>query len=256
MFYILSKLFGFISYPLNWILFLLGYGVLKKDVQKKQRAITVAFFLLFVMSNPFISNRVFRAYEYPEVNMNTLHDTFDIGIVLGGFSDFFVYPTDDRLNFTSGANRVTDALVLYKRGILKKLMISSGDAPFQLIKEKESVEAKKFLIQIGVKAEDIIIESKSVNTYENAKFTKEIIDRDYPNARCMLISSAFHLPRAKACFDKIGLKTFPFPAHFFAEKLTASPLSYISPDVQTFAKWKDVFREWFGLLAYKMRGYI
>lgn len=256
MFYILSKLFGFISYPINWILFLLIYAVFTKKPRRKQNAIVTALFILFVMSNPFISNRIFRAYEYPEVNMNTLRDTFDIGIVLGGFTDFNVYPVDDRLNFSSAVNRLTDVLVLYKRGLLKKILISSGDAPFQLIKQKESEEAKKFLLEIGVSEHDIIIESKSRNTYENAKFTKEVLDKQFPNARCMLITSAFHLPRAKRCFDKIGLKTFPFPAHFFAEKLTASPISYISPDVQTFAKWRDVTREWFGLLMYKLQGYI
>ncbi len=256
MFYILSKLFGFISSPINWILFLLGFAVFTKKPKRKQKFLVSALLMLFIASNPFISNRIFRLYEYREVNMNTLRDTFDIGIVLGGFNDFTVYPIDDRLNFSSSVNRLTDALVLYKRGILKKLLISGGDAPLIKSGKFEAEETKKFLIQIGVNEKDIILESQSRNTHENALFTKNLIDSQYPNARCMLISSAFHLPRAKLCFDKVGLKTFPFPAHFLAERLTASPISYLSPDVQALWNWTAITREWFGLLAYKLQKYI
>ena len=256
MFYIFSKLFGFISYPINWILFLLVFAVFSKKPKRKQKLLITVLIILFVMSNPFISNRIFRIYEYPEVNMTTLRDTFDIGIVLGGFNDFTVYPIDDRLNFSPAVNRLTDALILYKRGILRKLLISGGEGTLVKTGKYEAEETKKFLVQIGIEEKDIIIESQSRNTHENAIYTKILIDSQYPNARCMLISSAFHLPRAKLCFDKVGFKTFPFPAHFLAERLTASPLSYLSPDVQTFSKWKDILREWFGLLAYKLQNYI
>ena len=256
MFYIFSKLFGFISSPINWILFLLAFAVFTKKNKRKQKLLITALLILFVMSNPFISNRIFRLYEYPEVNMNTLRDTFDIGIVLGGFNDFGVYPIDDRLNFSPEVNRLTDALVLYKRGILKKLLISGGDSPLVKSGKFEAEETKKFLVQIGVNEKDIILESQSRNTHENALFSKTIIDSQYPKAHCMLITSAYHLPRAKLCFDKVGLKIFPFPANFLADRLTASPLTYLSPDVQTFRNWTAVTREWFGLLAYKLQKYI
>ena len=121
---------------------------------------------------------------------------------------------------------------------------------------KNLPETEKFLVQIGVNEKDIILESQSRNTHENALFSKAIIDSQYPKAHCMLITSAYHLPRAKLCFDKVGLKTLPFPAHFLAARLTESPLTYISPDAEAFLKWSLIVREWLGLLAYKLQKYI
>src|SRR5258706_7873052 len=69
---------------------------------------------------------------------------------------------------------------------------------------------KKFLVEIGIPPEDIIIENKSNNTYENAIFTKEILQRDFPNGRFLLFTAAFHMRRAVACFKKVGMEVTPY----------------------------------------------
>ena len=72
---------------------------------------------------------------------------------------------------------------------------------------------KRFLLDLGVPADEIIIEDKSRDTFENAKFAQEICAR-WSFTNPILVTSAYHLKRAVMSFEKVGLKVLPFPAGF------------------------------------------
>ena len=103
---------------------------------------------------------------------------------------------------------------------------------------------------------DIIVESRSRNTHENALFTSQLIKRDHPNANCLLISSAWHLPRAEACFNKAGLFPTPFATDPFKQATTFNLNSTIMPDNSVLDKWNYLIKEWVGYLSYKLAGYL
>jgi uncharacterized SAM-binding protein YcdF (DUF218 family) len=186
-----------------------------------------------------------------------MRDTFDVGIVLGGFSNFDISEVDDRLNFNQAANRLTDAVVLYKKGLVKKLLITGGDGNLMGRKSLEAEKAEPFLRQMGVRQEDILLESAARNTHENALFTKQLLDnQQLTNAKLLLITSAFHTPRSIGCFKKTGLNVLPFPAHFIGEKPSWKTSYWLTPDSKAFANWEAILKEWVGYVAYYAKGYI
>ena len=257
MFFVLSKILFFIIQPIVWLIALLGWANFTKNLQKRQRILRALFWGVVLITNPFLSNRVFHAWEYPVVPIESLRDTFDVGIVLGGFSTFDVYTPPDRLNFNTAANRLSDAIILYKKGLIKKILLTGGNGKLIGHNLNEADETLKFLNQLGINKDDILIENKSKNTRENAIFTKELLDENgFSKAKCLLITSAFHQRRSIGCFKKVGLDFQPFPAHFIAEKLQWDFYSTILPDRKAFENWEMFIKEWIGYAVYWMQGYI
>lgn len=255
MFFILSKLLYVLLQPLNWLIGLPIFANFTKNARRKRRILRGCFALLVLITNPFISNRIFHAWEAEPILMTELRDTFDVAIVLGGYTKGGTY-ADDRLNLSYAGNRLTDAIQLYKRGIVKKLLISGGDGRLLGESYPESNLAQKYLLDIGVKPEDLLIENQSRNTHENAVFSKQLLEKQgFTNAKTLVITSAFHMPRSIGCFKKIGINAQSFPAHFTADKLTIEPQTWLIPNPELIRNWETFIKEWIGYMVYKMQGY-
>jgi uncharacterized SAM-binding protein YcdF (DUF218 family) len=195
-------------------------------------------------------------YETPLVPITELRDTADLGIVLGGFCNFDIVG-DDRLHFNEASNRLTDALVLYKKGLIRKLLISGGDGKLLGKKTMEALKVAPFLLTMGVREEDILLESNSRNTRENALFSKQLLDSlNMKAGKILLITSASHMPRSMGCFRKVGLQVKPFPAHFIAEKPNWSLNYWLKPNPRAFIYWEAILKEWVGYGVYWLKGYI
>jgi uncharacterized SAM-binding protein YcdF (DUF218 family) len=135
-------------------------------------------------------------------------------------------------------------------------LITSGDgAVFRKVAEPEADLVKTFLLRMGIPEEDILIENKSKNTRENAIFTKKMLDETYPNAKCLLITSASHLSRSMGCFAKAGLYCTPFATDHKAERITNEPRTWLTPDAEYMLFWQFMIKEWIGIVVYKMVGY-
>jgi uncharacterized SAM-binding protein YcdF (DUF218 family) len=257
MFFALSKMLFFIIQPIVWLVGLLGWSYFTKNSHKKVKILRGVFWMVILMTNPFLSNRVFHAWEYPALSIESMKDTFDVGIVLGGYSDFDVYPISDRLNFNEGTNRFQDAYLLYKKGIIKKILITSGVGAILGDKMNEADMSKIALLQYGVPESDILIENVSRNTHENAVFTKTLLEKQgFAQSKLLLITSAMHMRRSIGCFKKVGLNFTPFPAHFYATRLQMNIESTILPDNKAFNKWERFLKEWVGCVVYWLQGYI
>lgn len=92
------------------------------------------------------------------------------------------------------SNRVEKAYTLYKKGLVKKIVVTGGIGDFHTLSEGEWEMNR--LLELGVKKEDIILEDKSKNTFENIKFAKELMDKRNLNT-AVIVSNSFHLRRAE-----------------------------------------------------------
>ena len=72
----------------------------------------------------------------------------------------------------------------------------------------EAPVLKLYLEKIGIPGYDILLESKSRNTHENAVNMKSMLDQSFPGGKFLLISSGWHLRRATACFIKEGIRSY------------------------------------------------
>ena len=125
MFFILSKTIKFFTMPIVLIvIFLILSGTLKNKVWRK-RFFWLGLGMLLFFSNAFISNEVMRAWEVDPVPLSSINKTYEVGIVLGGVIQGDTKITD-RAFFSKGADRIYHAVMLYKRGIIKRIFVSGG----------------------------------------------------------------------------------------------------------------------------------
>lgn len=116
--------------------------------------------------------------------MNNRIDTCDVGILFGGVS---MIP-----------NRADAAIKLYNDKIIKKILVSGNKSylnPFR--HTKEANDLYEYLINKGVKKEDILIEDKSKDTITNVKYSIKLLSKlyDINNITIMIITSDFHVKR-------------------------------------------------------------
>lgn len=258
MFFYISQLFSFLLMPFNicFMLVILGYLFLKKHWGKK--LILAGIVLLLFFTNSYLANLIIYSWEPKPKELSSL-PTYELGIVLTGVTNIDKLPKD-RTYFARGADRVTHTIQLYKMGKIKKILISGGLGfdPVHPLSEAESL--RDFMIWAGVKASDIITETKAVNTRENALFSEKIIrSKGFGSGNTdelLLITSAFHMKRAKSCFVKIGINPDTFPVDFYGKIPRVNFKSIIQPDLTALLVWHKLIKEWLGIAVYTLVGYI
>ncbi len=252
MFFFLSKTVGFLTKPFIWIFIFLLIAVFSRKPKRKQRCIILTLAILFIFSNSFLLNVALKNWETPPVNVETIVEPYDIGIVLGGFSSYI--QKYDILRLNAAGDRIWQAIYLYKTGKIKKILISGGTITEG--RRPESDAAREILITIGIPDSVIMIDARSRNTHENALYSNELIEQVQPGARCLLITSATHMPRALACFRKVGMNPDIFPVEHLTSFQKSRWYEWIIPQIEAFSGWDKVINEWMGMLAYKVRGYV
>lgn len=254
MFFVLSKILGFLTNPLIFVFGFLIASVWIKKAHLKKRFYWIAFSLLLFFSNEFIANEVMSTWEVEPTPYASIHKVYNWGIVLTGVTLNDRQP-DDRVYFHHGADRVTHTIQLYKKGIIKKIIISGGVGRVITEGRPEADELFKVMIMAGIPESDIVIENESANTHENAVNVKKIL-KDEKGENCLLITSAFHMRRAEACFKKVDLTTDMFSADFYTHPRQFTPDVLLVPKADSITLWQKLFKEWLGIIAYKMSGYI
>lgn len=253
MFFILSKILAFIITPIVWVIGLLLFSLFSKNEKRKRRTFIGSIVLLIFLSNCFIFDECMRAWEIKAVSTEQLDSTYDIGVVLGGM---IRYDEElDRLQFDRGSDRLLQAVELYKKGIIKKILFTGGSGSILIPEAKEAFYAQRFLLTLGIPQEDIIIETESRNTKENAVFTKKILDEKYPDSKILLITSAFHMRRSMGCFSKVGLKPTPYSTDRFSGPRKLGFDHLLIPNMGALLGWDTLIHEMTGYMVYKIAGY-
>lgn len=251
MFFILSKTLFYLLMPLTWVLACLLISIFLKRPSLKKRFFRIALGLLFFFTNPFFVNEALLAWEIIPTKIQNLK-TYDIGIVLTGVSNAQKEPKD-RLYLNKGGDRLIHTLQLYKMGKIKKILISGGHYFEEDIHEGR--EMKKIFVWAGIPEEDIILEEKSLNTRENALFSAKILQEHFADKSYLLITSAFHLRRAKSCFQKTGIKTDIFAVDFYSQNRSWLPSHWLVPNEKSLYYWYVLLHEIVGYVVYKIVGY-
>lgn len=252
MFFYLSQFLSFLVMPLTIAIILLLVGA----IWKRKTIFWSGMILLFFFSNQFISNFAMHSWE-PDFKSFESLGNYDVGIVLTGVTNLNK-TSYDRTFFNKGADRATHAVQLYKLGKINKILITGGQGLNPTNTNTEAELLRDFMVIAGVPEQDLFIENKAVNTYQNAALTKEtLIENGIPiNQTQLLITSAFHIKRAKGCFDKVGIQTETFPVDYYAEDIRFSFSKLIAPEPYSIYIWHKLFKEWIGIVVYWMVGYM
>ncbi len=247
MFFILSKILDFLLQPLCWIFILLGFAYFTR-FSKRLLAITVT--LLLIMTNGWFVNQCYLAYE---TKQTTLKKTYQWCIILGGG----MMRSGEGYRTGETADRFVQPLLLYKKGLVKKLLITGGNVNIKGLKIDETQESKKVkevLIAMGVAEKDIYLEESARNTHENATYTKKML-APYLAEEMVLVTSAIHMPRAKACYSKEGFRVVVYPADIKKKDTPSGILDLVIPQERNLSKFAELIREMAGFVIYKVVGF-
>jgi uncharacterized SAM-binding protein YcdF (DUF218 family) len=264
MFVFLSKLLPLLVYPLGLGCLLLLISLLIRNKSKWRVAVVVAaFVILWLGGNRWVAMGLARSLEWrhlPEGDQATA----EVIVVLGGGTEPAQYPRS-QVEVNSAADRMLYAASLYRTGKAPHILLSGGNISW--LEDAESSPAADMaalLSMLGVPPEAIWLESKSLNTYENALYTRQFLEEQDIN-QILLVTSALHMPRAVALFEKQGLEVIPAPADFTVTQegwasLFSGPIQpkiiYLLPNASSLALTTNVLKEYLGMLVYWLRGWV
>jgi uncharacterized SAM-binding protein YcdF (DUF218 family) len=144
--------------------------------------------------------------------------------------------------------RLVTAARLYHR--LHIPIIVSGGSVYTG-RSPEAPVIRRFLVDLGVSENHVLLEPHSRDTRENAMYSQEIV-RLHGFRHPLLVTSAYHMRRSVQAFQKVGMPVTPVPGHF----LTGRGLTYIwadfLPNARDLVHSASALREFFGLLIYKV----
>ncbi|MDB5232289.1 MAG: YdcF family protein [Chitinophagaceae bacterium] len=247
--FFLSKLVYFFLSPFVWVCIILLFAIFSRNAAKSRRLLIIACITLFIFSNNVIESAIQRMYQYPEVQLKD-SSHYSCGILLTGMVGV---DKNNKGHFGGASDRYIQTLLLYKRGIIDKILITGGSGLItnQTFREADFLQEK--FITAGVAAEDIIIENNSRNTYENALFTKRLLDSIRIRAPFVLITSSLHMPRSLILFRHMNVPVVPYPCDFITVAENITPDEIFIPSAWAMLKWQSMIKEWVGILFYKIK---
>jgi uncharacterized SAM-binding protein YcdF (DUF218 family) len=254
MFYFLSKVLYALVAPVSVviIMFLLYF------ITKIKSYIYWAFGLLLFFTNPWIAQNMMAWYEVEPIALKKKNQ-YDAIIIPSGFVINFSINGQQRTNFSDGNDRMLQAIDLFKRGISSKIIYTGGSDTVFGDYEAEAKLGKDFLIKCGIPDTCIWIETKSMNTYQNAAFTAKMLgvkDKNWKQKKYLLCTAGFHMRRALACFEKQNFQVDAYSTDIRSIRSKDTVLNTILPNYGGFQIWTYLWKEWIGLVVYKMKGYI
>lgn len=253
MFFILSKIFSFLFSPLSWVFILFVVAFLLKSKRKQKIAFYAAIAVLYLFSNNYLYHLTAAGWSIKPVMLEKKAH-YKYAIVLGGMANYD--KEVKRIKFSESADRLFQALSLYKNGYFDKFIIVGGSGSILQPEMIESELVRSYLLQVGIPEKDILIENKSKNTRENALFTAELLNTQNIGDSCLLITSSVHIRRARACFKKAGVKAKAYPVNQLDASFQFSPGSLLLPEASVLGNWQLLIHEMAGYIVYWLKRYL
>lgn len=176
-------------------------------------------------------------------------------IVLGGGLNHFFPSTQNHSYIQDNADRYMVMLQLMKRYPTAKILYTGGSGELFQQQSREGDIIKNYTKSLGLTSDRIMIESDSQNTYQNAAASKALV-MPKKEEKWLLVTSAYHMPRAKAVFDRVEWQVMPYPVDYRVPPWQQERLLCLLCYRQNISYLDLVAREMVGILAYRLTGKI
>jgi uncharacterized SAM-binding protein YcdF (DUF218 family) len=249
----LSKILNYFINPLYILfliiliqLFIIFFIQSKKLVFFFSKLFLILF--LFFGYSPLSNFLLSKIEDYIQPSKFPIQQLTGVVVLGGSFEKGLESKERNQVFLNSTAERLTKALEVYKKNPRILILYSGSSNEVKLQGWSESDMAKKFLLEQGVKIDNLIFENQSRNTFENIKFSRDII-ANYKGT-WGLITSANHMPRSFFTFKKQGLILEPISVDF---KTGTSRIFWINFDISLgLSNWSIVLHELIGITYYKL----
>lgn len=256
MFFVLSKTVGLAVLPTN---FLIGLGFLgalllpTRLVHVGRRLLALAIVLLAICAFSPLGNLLLYPLESRFPAWSADGGTPDGVVILGGPIDADVSAAHDTPVISRSADRIIAGVALARKYPNARIIFSGGSPNLLSNDAREADYAAMIFESLGIPKSRLIIERRSRNTFENAEFSKALANPK-PGERWLLVTSAYHMPRAVGLFRKAGFPIEPYPVDWHVGG--PADLASFTVGSEGLGRVDLAMREWIGLLAYRLTGKI
>src|SRR5262245_1809864 len=217
---------------------------------RKRRALSIgagvaSIVILYGFSNEPAANALWDALESSAPSTASKDVRYDAVVVLSGLVD---EPDIESPSYNENVERLLAAFDLLRRERAQLALLSGGSNSPGTQAEAPVLAAQ--LVRWGIASERLVVEVESHNTHENAMFSARII-RERGWKKILLITSAFHMPRALGCFRAEGIEVDALPVDYRAGHGRMSWL----PRAGALNTSTNALRELAGRAVYRARGY-
>ncbi|MCW8934267.1 MAG: YdcF family protein [Gammaproteobacteria bacterium] len=209
----IENIFRYFLMPSNLItiLFLISFlAILTKRLLKVAKiSLFIGMFLYFIFGSGPVSFWLMKQleYQYPSLSQANISSEVKHIVVLAGFAENISSRSITANIYPASAYRVLEAARLYNSSpeTLKIIITGEGEA-VQLMSQ--------VLVSLGVSTSKILIDNNSKNTADSAVYISELLNQQ----SFYLVTSAGHMPRAVAAFDRMKLSYIPSPTHYMSKE--------------------------------------
>ena len=241
----INKILPIIFSPLGLIIVLLLFGILRKKILPS----LLALLLLTLLSLPFVSNQLINLLErnYSVISPNKV-DTADTVVVLSGMLRTINLDSMIHYEFSEAVDRIFAGINLLKMGKAQKIILTRGKLPWNK-GVPEGDYLAEFVQSQGIDPNRIMLTEIVQNTNDEAKAISRMLPK---NSEVILVTSAFHMPRAEKVFQNQNLKIIPYAVDFRSSAKDIDVLDFL-PQANAFKDSSFYFREIIGRVYYSLR---
>ena len=262
-FLFLSKLLPLFVYPLglSCILLLVALWFCFRRSRWTFVPVLLAFVVLMTAGNINVSNKLVTSLERQYLPQETMPQA-DAIVVLGGATRNDESP---RIlpDMSDRGDRLLYGVKLYKDGAAPYILLTGGRISWFGGNSSEAESMATIMEIMGVPREAMLLESRSLTTYENAVYSKEILERRNLD-RVLLVTSAAHMPRSVAIFKKQGIDVIPAPADILVSDRNIvengvsaeSRILSFFPNPESLDRTTQIIKEYIGMFIYRLRGWL
>ena len=242
----LNKILPLIFSPLIMIIVLIIFGL----VTNSKKISLIGVIILIVCSLPIVSDKLVAYLESDyQLSKPSNIEPADSIVVLSGMIK--TINTKEGLNYEFGeaSDRIFAGINLFKEKKAPKLILTRGKLPWSVgIPEGEYL--KEIAINNGISENNILLTENVENTDQEAKAIRKLLSEDKP--KVILVTSAFHMPRAQKVFQAAGINVVPFPVDFQKGLSKITFMSFM-PSANALSGTSFFVREMIGRIYYNLK---
>jgi len=242
----LHKILPLLVSPLSIVLIIILIGTFFKS----KKISLLGLLILIFCSLPIISNKLIFYLE-KDYSLQSIKDVSksDAIVVLSGMIS--TIKTKEKLSyeFNGSIDRILSGIDLIKKDKASFLILTNGKMPWSIgIPEGEYL--KDFSIKYGIPEDKILLTDNVQNTDQEAKAVAKLLNTN--KVTIILVTSAFHMPRAKKVFEAANIKVIPFAVDFKTQIKKITIIDFI-PSADSLKDTSHFFREMIGRLYYNLK---
>lgn len=259
MFFVLSKSLDVLLSPLSWALILAALALAMsfrsslRARRSSQFMMVLIIVILYVFSLEPVSNWLWHNMEKDAKSTVKPDLEYDVVVMLGGMASGESSESWGSTDYNGAVERMLRTYELLRTGKAKRALISCGTTNPEVRIAIESRVVVEQLVSWGIDRGRLVVEDQSRNTRENAVESARII-REQGWTSVLMVTSAFHMRRAAACFRAVGLRVDLMPVDYRSYDSSRFSSRKL-PRVDSLEQCTQALREMFGYWTYRVRGY-